>query len=146
FRESDTRGLTGALDGQLGRVNPLADARGYLEQSPSLATGLDQLLRHGWEVRYGPATEGTFTSRGNRTIQIASDHATPEEVAQALAHEVGHALDARPRPLFATTSEQGRFQLEGEGKAALFNARVRDEVLANTGVDIGVNGDAVGPV
>lgn len=156
-READppprTRGFLGALDGEprfavppLGRVNPLADTRPYLEQSPSLARALDGLLRRGWEIRYGDPADGTFTNHAQRLIQIASDHASPEEVAQALAHEAGHALDGRMRPFFATPGDLGRWQLEGEGKAVLFNTKVRDEILANTGVDIGVNGDAAGPV
>lgn len=130
----------------LARVNPLADTRPYLEQSPSLAKALNYLVPRGWTIRYGDPSSGTFTNRSQKVIQIASDHATPEDVAQAIAHEVGHALDARMRPVFASATDRGRFELESEGKAALFNTRVRDEIYASTGIDIGVNGDAVGPV
>lgn len=153
------RGVVGALDGPgskplarralappLRRQNPLADTRVYLEQSPTLAKGLDVLLRQGWTIRYGAPSRGTFANRSERVIQIARDHATAEDVAQAIAHEVGHALDRRPQPFLGAPSDHGRWNLESEGKAVLFNAQVRNEIFKNTGIDIGVNGDSVGPV
>jgi hypothetical protein len=70
---------------------------------------------------------------------------TPTELASLASHEIDHAANGPGRPIlpldresFATQSQ--RAELGQEASAALTNAKVRTEIMAAGGEDIGIRG------
>lgn len=125
-----------------------ADADALVNQSPTLASQVQQLQRAGWSIQYGPAGQGSYADRSQRRIVIDSnERGNPTALTQTLAHEAGHAAYTPPpqTPMGQLSRQQYvdanvQEHLRDEGEATLNNLRVRDEIRSSGGPDIGVAG------
>ena len=125
-----------------------ADADALVNQSPTLATQVQQLQQQGWSIQYGPAGGGSYANRAQRRIVVDSnERGNATALTQTLAHEAGHASYSLPppTPMDNLTRQQYVDQntqrhLRDEGEATLNNLQVRDEIMASGGPDIGVAG------
>lgn len=118
------------------------DAVTMAEKSPSLVSQLRTLEESGWKVESGAAGGGSYADSSTKTITLDQDILSdPERAVRVLAHEVGHGLDSS----IADQSTKAKFvadSLAMEGRATLNNYRVRDEIMAAGGDDIGIAGNA----
>jgi hypothetical protein len=119
-----------------------------LNASPSLREDWQKMLAAGWEVKL-LATGKSKSDNGDKKLWInpADARNDPRLLAVLLSHEVGHAVNEAPYKLDAKKHSKDDYvertveaRLEHEGDAAFENARYREEILANTGIDIGIAG------
>lgn len=116
--------------------------------SPTLAQEIETIQRAGYTIEFGPAGGGSFHSSADKRIVLdANLAADPAEVVRVLAHEAGHARYKEEPfvPIGDLTREEFVEQntqrnLNNEGEATLVNLEIRQEILDNGGVDIGVSG------
>lgn len=124
------------------------DVDEIVDDSPTLKENLKALEADGWTTTYGEAGKGSFCDKTAKRIVIdPSEKGNPAAVAQTLAHESGHArytADPYVKPDGLSREEYIRRNanrhLKDEGEATLTNAKVRDEIIANGGPDIGIAG------
>ncbi len=135
----------GSVDRMLGGFDD--SMRDMVKQSPSLRAEILQLERDGFTIVQGPAGDGSATDVTGKTITIASPRDT-DKLVRSLSHEAGHAIGNRPASIpiteTMTRDEYVRLSVEndmlGEGDATFNNAKVRDEIVAAGGPDIGISG------
>jgi hypothetical protein len=128
--------------------SPKKDSEDVIKKSSILENDLKQLEDDGWEIKYGEAGKGSYANKNTKVIVIdESKKGSSGEIAQALAHEKGHALyevDPYVPPTGLTkenyVKENVKRHLKDEGEATLSNLEIRDEILSNSGPDIGVAG------
>ena len=124
------------------------DVDKIIEASPTLADALAKARANGWTIEMGPAGDGTFADPNTEVITIDSAGAQdPAELANSLAHELGHANDTIE---YISMENVGREEyirentyadLRGEAEATISELMVRDELLASDlGLDTGVSG------
>ncbi len=145
----------GEKAGEFGHVRPgPGDAAGVgktagragLEQAaaimkthaPQLKADIQALEGAGWKVEAGTAGKGSYADRTTKTIVIDAN-AQYGDAVSVLSHEVGHAkftpaLDYSSREAYLKST------LADEGEAVLRNIEARNEILKNSGHDVGVNG------
>ncbi|WP_035060443.1 hypothetical protein [Andreprevotia chitinilytica] len=108
--------------------------------SATLQRDLRALLGEGWDIRYGASGRGSWMRYERKEIVLdGSLQGSPISAVQVLSHEVGHAL----YPLEADVSNREKYingKLDNEGAATLKNIEVQREILADSGVDIGIAG------
>jgi hypothetical protein len=125
-----------------------------LNASPTLREHWQKMKDAGWKVEI--ISSGKSKSDNEHTtllINPADARNDPRLLAVLLSHEVGHAVNEAPYKLDATKHSKEDYvrktvdaRLEHEGDAAFENARYREEILAATGIDIGIAGrNADGP-
>lgn len=135
----------GSVDRMLGGFDD--SVRDMVKQSPSLRGEMLRLECDGYTVVPGPAGDGSATDVSGKTITIASPR-DAESMVRSMAHEAGHAIGDRPASIpiteTMTRDEYVRLSVEndmlGEGDATFNNAKVRDEIIAAGGPDIGISG------
>ncbi len=135
----------GSVDRMLGGFDE--SMRDMVKQSPSLRAEILSLERDGYVIVPGPAGDGSATDPAGKTITIASPRDT-DLLVRSVAHEAGHAIGNRPASIpiteTMTRDEYVRLSVEndmlGEGDATFNNAKVRDEIIAAGGADIGISG------
>lgn len=123
-------------------TNPLEDPSfaPILAQSPTLQSDIARLQQEGYTVRWGPAGGGTYIDEGRREIVIdANSQGNGAQIAQSLAHETGHYKFSEPDDRSSKESLV-HVRLRDEAAATINNARVRQEILAAGGPDIGFPG------
>jgi len=112
--------------------------------SPSLQNDLKILDDLDWKIRYtGPGDrKGSYVRRDTDPPHIVIDRRyqeNPSRVTQILAHEVGHAAyDYHPD--YSTLDNYILSSYGDEGMAVMNEMRVRHEILAASGTDIGISG------
>lgn len=112
--------------------------------SPVLQGEIEQLLRDGWNIVYGPPGHGSTVRRQGADLSIIIDGqyaSQPDVAVRTLAHEVGHAVYTTP-PDTSSREAYVDSRLAGEGAATLMNIRVQREIVGNGGPDIGIKGNA----
>jgi type VI secretion system secreted protein VgrG len=110
-------------------------------KSPSLQKDWLKLKEEGWKTSYGGAGKGSFVDRKRRLITIdGSENGKPRETVLSLSHEVGHARYSYTRD-YSSKEAFVNGALADEGAATLNNIKVRREILANGGPDIGIAGN-----
>lgn len=117
-------------------------------KSPTLVDNVKTMQKDGWTIEYGPAGGGSFCDSTAKKIVIDQNEKNDAPtVVQTLAHESGHALykqdpyvDGNGRSREEFVSKNTMRLLKDEGEATLVNIKVRDEIVANGGKDIGVAG------
>jgi len=119
-----------------------------IDQSPKFRAKIKELLAKGYTFEYGPAGQGSYMDPGTRRIVIdGSKQGDLESTVQTLAHEAGH-----PGYTFKETKPDGLTKaqyieknvlnmLAGEGEATLTNFELRDDLRANGGLKIDVDGN-----
>lgn len=124
-----------------------SDVDNVINRSPTLARDVAALRAQRWTYSYARSGAGTFTDANARRIYLDGDErGSPRDAANSVAHESGHALNppATVQPSGLTRAEFIKknvdAELAGEGAATLYNAQVREEILANGGPDIGIPG------
>lgn len=135
----------GAVDRKLSMLSQ--SARDLIKKSPTLRAQILSLEQSGYSFKSGPVADGYYTDRDSSTIVIdqpLSDGATVSHVA----HEVGHAVTPQ-QPSIAATPSMTRDQyvranvdnlMANEGEAQFNAAKVRAELKAGGGTDIGIPG------
>ncbi len=121
-----------------------ADVDTLLKKSPSMQKDLDKLQKDGWLIEYGKAGGGSYASRDSSPPKIIIDGAekgNPTAVTQTLAHEVGHATHPYT-PDYSSKAAYMNGTLGDEGAATLNNIKVRREIIASGGSDIGIAGNS----
>ena len=119
-----------------------------ITSSPILMDKLGSLLTDGWVIRYGTAGGGSFCDKeANEIVLDPNESGDHLAMTQTLAHEAGHATytpDPYVAPDGLTRDEyvaaNVNSQLKDEGEATLTNAEVREEIMNNSGEDIGIAG------
>ncbi len=112
--------------------------------SPKLHGDLGDLRKKGWTIVHGPAGRGSYTDRSAmppRIVIDAMNRGRPLQTTQALAHETGHALYQYTEDVSSKKAYVDG-KLADEGAATLNNIKVRREILAHGGPDIGIAGNA----
>ena len=109
------------------------EARRLIAQSDTLK---QQLRDHGYvQIVYGPTEKGTTYDFNTRTLAIAEIKRDDAKATMgSLAHEAGHI--AGPEIDWSSL----RSCLNSEGAAQLNRIRIREELLAKGGEDIGIGG------
>jgi len=106
------------------------------------------LANRGWTIRDSEAGDppGSFCSRESRQIVIARGM-TPEQEAQIIAHEAGHADYGHPGERWRDGMTRDEYirentdvDMHDEGYAQFNACRVRQDILASGGPDIGTPG------
>lgn len=111
-------------------------------KSPSLRGDMKNLKDHGWRVLYGEPGGGSYANREKQVITLDGNlKANPVDATQTLSHEVGHAMypykeDDSSREAYVNGA------LADEGAATMNNIKIRREILANGGQDIGIAGNS----
>lgn len=113
--------------------------------SPTLMRQVDQFLTQGQRLRWGRLAGGSGFDEKTGTIVIdLSYSASPTGVVRVLAHESRHGIDAITRraprdgePRDEWVDDHVNTYLAGEGAAVCAQLRVRAEILAAGGPDIG---------
>lgn len=123
-------------------ATPLDDSgfQRLLAQSPTLRSDLDTFQRAGGNVRWGTAGGGTFIANNNEIVIDRNSLGNGPQLAQSMAHELGHYKFSEPQDL-GTRETYVRGLLRDEAAATLNNARVRQEISAAGGPDIGFPGE-----
>jgi hypothetical protein len=125
-----------------------------LNASPTLREYWQKMLDAGWEVKVVSSGKSMSVNKDKEIwINPADARNDPRLLAVLLSHEVGHAVNEAPYKLDAKEHTKADYvrktvdaRLEHEGDAAFENARIREEILAATGIDIGIAGrNADGP-
>ncbi|MFV8601435.1 type VI secretion system Vgr family protein [Ralstonia pseudosolanacearum] len=112
-------------------------------KSPSLQKDLEKLGKEKWDIQYGAAGGGSYANREKQTITLDGNlKGNPTAATQTLAHEAGHATYSF-KPDYASKSAYVNGTLADEGAATMNNIKVRREILANGGQDIGLAGNSV---
>ena len=121
-----------------------------MQKSPTLMNNIAALRSNGWVMEYGAAGEGSYANRSSTPKRIVIDQMElndPKSFVQTLAHESGHAMYEPDNyvPPNGLSREQyvnsnAAISLKDEGEATLMNMKIRDEILANGGEDIGIAG------
>jgi len=141
-----TRALEeGAVDRKLSMLSQ--SARDLIKKSPTLRAQILSLEQSGYSFKTGPVKDGYFTDRDSSTIVIDQPLSDGETVSH-VAHEVGHAVTPQQAAIAATpgmTRDQYvRANVDNlmanEGEAQLNAAKVRAELKAGGGTDIGIPG------
>jgi len=114
--------------------------------SPSLQDDIDALAKQNWTIRYtAPGDKkGSYADRYADAPHIVIDRryqGNPTQVAQILAHEVGHATYDYD-PDLSTLEDYILSTYGDEGMAVMNEMRVREEILAAGGRDIHISGDS----
>ncbi|MDR0478035.1 MAG: PAAR domain-containing protein [Desulfobulbaceae bacterium] len=129
-----------ALNPKLGSLKNLSPATiDLIKQSPTLVQELNNNKR--LTIKYRPAGTGTgYDRKKNQILLDADDRNNATEVAQDIAHEMGHATG--PAPDYSSQNAYVQSRLDSEGAATLNNIQVRNEIMANTpnATDIGISG------
>jgi type VI secretion system secreted protein VgrG len=111
-------------------------------KSPSLQADMKTLKDRGWRVLYGTPGGGSYANRQGQVITLDGNlKANPVGATQTLSHEVGHAM----YPYKEDDSSRAAYVngcLADEGAATMNNIKVRREILANGGQDIGIAGNS----
>ncbi len=109
------------------------EVRRKIAQSDTLK---QQLRDHGYvQIVYGPTEKGTTYDFNTRTLTVAEiKRDDAKATTGSLAHEAGHI--AGPEIDWSSVESC----LNSEGAAQLNRIRVRNEILAKTGEDIGIGG------
>jgi hypothetical protein len=149
----------GAGSGVVGRVlkNFSPEVRELAAKSPTLLKNLEFFEKAGGTLRWGSDDKGTSThfekvgfkhTDGSRlvpVIEMEPGHSAEAQV-DALAHETGHVLRGPSMAVWPTDMSHGKAEwvkqqvtndLDGEGRAVMDEAVVREEILNATGTDIG---------
>ncbi|MFD6161469.1 hypothetical protein ACFWF7_37785 [Nocardia sp. NPDC060256] len=101
--------------------------------SPILSDQWHQLVKSGWQVKYGDPGGGDYTEYRTKTIVVdPSEKDAGPVLVQTLAHEFGHVL--------YPSGDNVDSRLQSEGAATLNNIRVQREILAAGGPDITIAG------
>lgn len=109
---------------------------GIAADSLMLQENIKGLQEAGWDIKYGPAEEGTYTDYYNAQIVISEEFKdSPTKVMHALTHEVGHATYQGKIDTFSKQAYVNS-KLKGEGGASTYSIMIRQELLENGGVDI----------
>jgi type VI secretion system secreted protein VgrG len=121
------------------------DVDGILNRSKTFRQDLADLQAKGWTIKEGKPGGGTFCDRFSKPPQIVVDpnmKSTPNDMADALAHEVGHAkFQPRPPvPMGELSREEYIAQnlslrLDDEGAATFEEAKIMHELRLNGGPD-----------
>lgn len=117
------------------------------KKSPTLEKQLKEIEKDGWKIKLGKEGGGSYANRQTKTIVIAKGK-TPEGNVGTIAHEVGHARYKPPAQVRFGEAVDGAdyvsrnvdIHLHDEAHAKWNSAVVRDEILENTGTDIGLSG------
>ncbi len=127
-------------------ATPLQDPslQSFLEESPTLRSGLAQLRHDRIEVIWGRAGGGTYVDPGRAIVIDENAMGHGGRIARSISHEIGHHLfteipDKSSRETYVAS------MLRGEAAATLSNAKVRQEILARGGADIGISGSGDRP-
>jgi hypothetical protein len=118
--------------------------RALVKMSPTLTEQLGELFADGWKVVRGAADGGSVTVGK----EIVISEGPPSGEVSLLGHEAGHGINPPPPDL----PPEGRLESEyveeyvaacmrDEGCAQLNAGKVRDEILKNSGEDIGIPGE-----
>ncbi|OOS07819.1 hypothetical protein B0189_02070, partial [Moraxella cuniculi] len=119
-----------------------ADVDKLASQSPSLVKEVNDLKSKGWSFQYGQSGKGSWADENPKSKKIVIDGqyaSNPKQVVQTLSHEVGHAKYT----VAPDTSSRANYissYLKDEGAATAMNIKVRDEILSNANINIGVAG------
>lgn len=119
--------------------DPVVDLADVIDCSPTLKDSIELLEQQfQTDIKYGPGGACMYHPDAKSITIGRALRVGVYPAARALAHEVGHGMT----PKRARRSTAGRVAegLSNEGAAVLFNADVRDEILANCGYDIGIHG------
>ncbi len=121
-----------------------------MQKSPTLMNNLAALRSKGWLLEYGEEGGGSYANRNSTPKKIVIDQLElndPKSFVQTLAHESGHAMYEPDQyiPPNGLSREQyvnanAAISLKDEGEATLVNMKIREEILANGGEDIGIAG------
>jgi hypothetical protein len=121
-----------------------------LNLSPTLQKLWQKAHSEGWQFQAGHYGKRSNADPNDHVIRINLDDAAPGadragRLASLISHEIGHAandlqpiIEAPNKSDFVAKNTE--LQLKQEGDAAFENARVRDEIIANGGPDIGIRG------
>jgi type VI secretion system secreted protein VgrG len=110
-------------------------------KSPTLQNDYKSLKDKGWNVVWGPKGGGTYANRQTKVVTVDSgEKDNPAAVAQSLSHEFGHAQYDYVEDL-STKDAYVKGALADEGAATMNNIKVRREIRANGGPDIGIAGN-----
>jgi hypothetical protein len=124
------------LFGGLADLPSFHEVRRIASLSQTLVDDLRGLRANGWRFKVD-FLGGTSTNYANRIIAIdpINEQFRPVEMAHAIAHEVGHAINPQ-RPIKWKSLEAFlESQLPCEGEAEMYAIKVRREILANGGAD-----------
>ena len=134
-------GTTPAVSSGLG-----AGADQVIANSPQLQQQIQALQNSNWSIQYGQPGKGSFTVPPNQIVIDPAAQSNPALAAQLLAHEVGHANNpvtyVPPSGLTRAQYIQQNTDANmlSEANAVLNNIEARDQILANGGPNIGING------
>jgi type VI secretion system secreted protein VgrG len=118
-----------------------SEVKALIDKSPTLEKNLQTLKEGGWEIEFGSAGGGSYAKRDKKLIVIdGNEEGHPEQVAQTLAHETGHALYSYAEDCSSRTAYVNG-ALSDEGEDTLTNIKVQREIIANGGPDIGIAGN-----
>lgn len=116
------------------------DADKLAAESPTLSKDLQTLKKEGWTVEYGKAGDGSYATRGTKTITLDSNlKGNPKELTKILSHETGHAMHPF-RPNLSSKESYIKDALDDEGAAVMKNIKVQREIIKSSNIDIGIAG------
>lgn len=111
-----------------------------LKQSSTLRKDIEELQKDKFTVRWGAAGGGTYIDENKKQIVVdANSKGNGADIAQSLAHEVGHKQFSEPQDR-SSKEAWVNVLLRDEAAATIKNARVRKEILDKGGADIGFPG------
>lgn len=127
-------------------ATPLQDPslQSFLAQSATLRDGLAQLRHDRIDVIWGRAGGGTYLDPGRAIVIDENAMGQGGRIARSLSHEMGHHRFTE-RPDVSSREAYVSSMLRGEAAATLSNAKVRQEILAGGGADIGISGSGDRP-
>jgi type VI secretion system secreted protein VgrG len=144
--------VTGAGQAEGKKVDTVLDQKveDLLDMSPSLRRLWEIATNAGWKLEL--TNEGKSRAEAGKPPRVLINPADIKEggdpfakMASLVAHEMGHS--GTPYQPQIEADNQAEFvaknvakDLQHEGAAAFINAKVRDEIIANGGPDIGIRG------
>lgn len=104
------------------------EQQGVLRQSPLLRSQIESIRSKGWRILYSDG--GSYTDPSSRTVFINRNDGA-RELSRTVSHEVMHAVRGE---IPKRTPDD---HLTDEGYSVLNEIRVRQEIVANGGRDVG---------
>jgi len=134
-----------AIDQKLSGFSP--GVRDLAKKSPTMRADILALSQRGFTIGTGPIADGSATNAAGKSIVIGQPDSDASTVS-GLAHEAGHGLSTLPEGIPATpTMTRAQYvqanvanDMLNEGGAQFNAARVRAELNAAGGPDVGIPG------